>query len=129
MLPALPPGNIDIEQLEMPLVNTGLFERPQAELHTSFRDLDRDSYFRNQNAARLAGVTTNHSNVFQIRLTLGYFVVDPTTGAVGREYINETGEPIRSRANFVVDRTIPTGFLRGKNMGAERMILYSEVTE
>ncbi|WP_182865786.1 hypothetical protein [Stieleria mannarensis] len=128
-LPALAPGNPDIVQLEMPLVNSALFERPQAELHKNLRDLDRDAYFRNQNTARLDGVTTHHSNVFQIRLTLGYFVVDPTTGAVGREYVNETGESIRHRANYVVDRTIPVGFLRGKDMGAERMILYSEVEE
>nr|WP_143548092.1 hypothetical protein [Rhodopirellula sp. SM50] len=128
-LPTLAPGNPDIAQLEIPLVNSALFERPQAELHKNLRDLDRDSFFRNQNTARLQGVTTNHSNVFQIRLTLGYFVVDPTTGAVGREYVNETGEAIRSRANYVIDRTIPTGFLRGKNMGAERMILYSEIVE
>ncbi|KAA5540692.1 hypothetical protein FYK55_20080 [Roseiconus nitratireducens] len=129
VVPGLTPNKQEVRELRMPLVNTGLFERPEAELHMNLRNLDRDSYYRFQNAARMSGVTTHHSNVFHIRLTLGYFVVDPTTGAVGREYINETGEPIRSRASYVVDRTIPVGFLRGKNMDAERTILYSEVEE
>ena len=122
-------GKSEIDELRMPLINKGLFERSDAELHMNLKNLDRDSYFRHQNTARLANVTTHHSNVFMIRLTLGYFVVDPRTGAVGEEYINETGEPNRSRGTYVVDRTIPVGFLRGKNMDAQRTILYSEVSE
>ena len=129
ILPNLTPNVNEVSRLRIPLVNSGLLERPQAELHMNRRGLDRDSYFRFQNAARMAGMTTNHSNVFLIRLTMGYFEVDPTTGAVGAEYINETGEPNRSRAIHIVDRTIPVGFLRGKNMNAERTFLYSEIAE
>lgn len=129
-MPAWDPNPVnEIDRLRMPMVNSGLLERPQAELHMNRRGLDRDSYFRYANAARMSNLTTSHSNVFLIRLTMGYFEVDPTTGAVGAEFINETGEPKRSRAVYVIDRTIPVGFLRGKNMDAQRTFLYSEISE
>lgn len=123
------PPTGEVSNLRMPLINTGLFERPQAELHMNSRSLDRDSFFRYKSAARMAGVTTHHSNVFLVRFTLGYFEVDATTGAVGAEFINNTGEPQRSRATFIIDRTIPIGFLRGRNINAEETILYAEVEQ
>ncbi|MCA9138403.1 MAG: hypothetical protein KDB00_16645, partial [Planctomycetales bacterium] len=127
--PALTPPTPEVRDLRMPLVNSGLLERPQADLHMNRRNLDRDSFFRYKNAARMANMTTGHSNVFLVRVTLGYFEVDATTGAVGAEYINNTGQPERSRGTFLIDRTIPIGFLRGKNMNAEKTILYSEVEQ
>ena len=123
------PPTPEVANLRMPLVNAGLFERPQAELHMNRSSFDRDSYFRYKNAARLANVTTHHSNVFLVRLTLSYFEVDATTGAVGAEYISNTGEPIRSRGTYLIDRTIPIGFLRGQNVNAEETILYAEVEQ
>lgn len=124
-----PPELDPVVRLRMPLVNTGLFERPQAELHMNRRAKDRDVYFRYQQAARMAGMTTHHSNVFLVRMTVGYFVVDPQTGSVTQEYVTDTGEPKRSKATFVIDRTVPIGFLRGKNMNVEKTILYSEIEE
>ncbi len=121
-----PPEVVD---LRMPLVNTGLFERPQAELHQNFRNLDRDAFFRHQNAARLANITTHHSNVFMVRLTLGYFVVDPTTGSVNAEYVTETGGNLRSKATYIVDRSIPIGFLRGMDVNAMNTVIYSSIEE
>ena len=123
------PQNNPTTQLRMPMLNTGLFERSDAELHHSLVSHDRDSYFRHKNAARLANVTTHHSNVYMVRLTLGYFVVDPETGAVGDEYINATGEPLRSRATYVIDRSIPVGFLRGESIDTSRTILFEEIEE
>lgn len=123
------PATPEVADLRMPLVNTGLFERPQAELHMNRRNLDRDSFFRYKNAARMANMTTHHSNVFMVRMTLGYFEVDATTGAVGAEFISNSGEPQRSRATFIIDRTIPIGFIRGQNMNAEKTILFSEVEQ
>lgn len=123
------PALDQVANLRMPLINSGLFERPQAELHMNQRALDRDSFFRYRDAARLAGMTTNHSNVYLMRLTLGYFEVDPETGAVGQEFVSDTGAPQRSRATYIIDRTVPVGFLRGKVMNAEDTILYSELQE
>ncbi|MEO1618692.1 MAG: hypothetical protein AAFV88_22775 [Planctomycetota bacterium] len=119
----------DISDLQVPLVNKTLFDRSREDLHKNFRNLDRDPHFRFKDSARMANVTTHHSNVFLIRLTMGYFVVDAQTGAVGQEYSDETGEPIRSKATYMVDRTIPVGFLPGRDLGVDRTILYSEVDE
>ncbi|MCD0461802.1 hypothetical protein LOC72_20210 [Roseiconus lacunae] len=127
--PTFPAALQPITDLRMPIVNTGLFERPQAELHMNRRAKDRDSYFRHQHAARMAGMTTHHSNVFLVRMTVGYFVVDPQTGAPTQEYVTDTGEPKRTKATYVIDRTVPIGFLRGKNMNAAKTILYSEIEE
>ncbi|MEM0925934.1 MAG: hypothetical protein AAGJ83_07845, partial [Planctomycetota bacterium] len=135
LLPALNNGvapDVDlstVDDLRMPLLNTGLFERPQAELHMNRRGLDRDSYFKHRHAARLAGMTTHHSNVFMVRMTMGYFYVDPETNAVGQEFISDTGQPRRSHAVHIIDRTIPVGFLRGKVMNTEDAILYAEIEE
>ncbi|WP_147868834.1 hypothetical protein [Stieleria maiorica] len=128
-VPADPAAGPAINGLKISMLNSGLFERPQAELHSNFRHLNRDSKFRFENAARLANLTTNHSNVFLIRMTTSYFVVDPITGAVGQEYVDATGEPVRSKATFMVDRSIPVGFLRGKTLNARNTVIYSEVQE
>ena len=128
-LPTTPVNRTGISTLTMPMVNSSLFERPQAELHMNLRNLDRDPFFRNQNTARLAGVSTHHSNVFMIRMTLGYFVVDPTTGAVAQEYVDETGDTIRKQGTYMIDRTIPVGFLRGRDIDVGRAILYAETEE
>ncbi|QDV82811.1 hypothetical protein [Planctomycetes bacterium TBK1r] len=121
--------SVAVNRHKISMLNSGLFERPQAELHSNFRHLNRDSKFRFENAARLANLTTNHSNVFLIRMTTSYFVVDPITGAVGQEYVDATGEPVRSKATFMVDRSIPVGFLRGKTLNARNTVIYSEVQE
>ena len=113
----------------MSMLNRTLFERPQAELHTNYRGLDRDSFFRHQNTAKLANLTTAHSNVFIVRLTTSYFVVDPTTGAVREEYVDETGEPVRARATYIIDRSVPVGFLRGKAMNNRNAVLYEAIED
>ncbi|MEO1527889.1 MAG: hypothetical protein AAFX06_20855 [Planctomycetota bacterium] len=119
----------EVSNIRMPMVNTGLFDRPDAELHMNLGNLDRDPYFRHRGAARMANVTTNHSNVFTVRLTVGYFVVDPTTGAPGAEYVTDTGDASRTRATYVIDRTVPVGFLRGRDLDSKRCILFEEVGE
>lgn len=130
----------EIDQLRMPLVNRSMFERSQAELDVQFRhlykhrgnfyrNLARDSGFRFQNVARMANVTTNHSNVFMVRMTIGYFVVDPTTGAVGGEYVGDTGKAERRQSTYVVDRSIPVGFVRGRAINALDTVIYSSEDE
>ena len=128
-LPMLNPSPPEVADLKMPLVNMGLFERPQAELHQNFRNLDRDSFFRHQNAAKLVNVTTHHSNVFTVRMTLGYFVVNPATGSVGQEYVTDTGSNLRSKATYIIDRTIPIGFLRGTDVNAMNAVIFSSLEE
>ena len=84
-----PTSTLEVENLRMPLVNTALFERSQADLHKNFRGLDHDPFFKYKNQAQLANLTTHHSNVYMVRYTVGLFLwLSPTTGAFGEEYFD-----------------------------------------
>ncbi|OYP32178.1 hypothetical protein CGZ80_20495 [Rhodopirellula sp. MGV] len=122
-------ADASVGTLSMSMLRSRLFERPQAELHESYRGLDRDSYFKYQEASRLANLTSSHSNVFVVRMTASYFVVDPTTGALNEEYTNSTGEPLRRKNTYVIDRSIPVGFLPGRPSNSLNTIIYSEVQQ
>jgi len=120
-----------VASLRMPLYSSGLFERTQADLHKDFRSLDRDPFFRFKNTAQLAGMTTHHSNVFMVRFTVGYFVVDPATGAIGEEYLDPRNGYTRPKGLYIVDRTIPvgyepnTGFISTDQLNALDTVIFS----
>ncbi|HBJ34375.1 MAG TPA: hypothetical protein DDZ51_06345 [Planctomycetaceae bacterium] len=130
-----PTATTEIANLRMPLTNTGLFERSQAELHQSFRNLDRDPFHRFKSTANFAGMTTHHSNVFMVRFTLGFFNVNTATGAVEDEYNDPQRGYIRPSAFYIVDRTIPVGFeskLRNQRAEANNAldtVIYSSVKQ
>jgi hypothetical protein len=109
------------------LVGTGLFERSQAELHRDFRQMARDPVFRFQNAARMANLTTHHSNVFMVRFTLGFFQVDPNTGSLGREYVDPRKGYQRPKGFYLIDRSIPVGYEPGQRHNSTDTILFSSV--
>jgi hypothetical protein len=122
-IPDLPPAST-VRNLRMTRLGQGLFERSLPELHKEFRHLGRASDFRHENAARYRNSTTHHSNVYNVRMTVGLFVVDATSGAVGSEYVNPAGEITRGSATFVVDRSIPVGFQRGSQLNTDRTVIY-----
>ena len=66
------------------------------------------------------------SQVFLIRLTLGFFEVkvDGGTKGLGREYNSDTGMSERYKATFVVDRSIPVGFAPGKDFNARNVVVF-----
>ena len=115
----------EVDQLRMVRANQPLFDRSLPELHKDFRHQARSSRERTENSARMFNKTTNHSNVFLVRMTVGYFVVDPSTGAVGAEYLNRQGVVTRASAAYVVDRSIPVGFVPGEKVNTDQAILYS----
>ncbi|QDT60246.1 hypothetical protein SV7mr_27660 [Stieleria bergensis] len=117
------------EDLEISMLKTRLFERPQAELHSNFRSLDHNPYYKYKDTARLANLTTHHSNVYLVRMTVGFFVVDPRSNAITTEYVNSTGKPIRSKSTFMIDRSIPVGFAPGKALNSLNTVIYSEVDQ
>lgn len=125
----------EVANLRMPLTNTGLFERSQAELHQSFRNLDRDPFHRFKSTANFAGMTSNHSNVFMVRFTIGFFNVNTATGAVEDEYSDPNQGYIRPSAFYIVDRTVPVGFeSKLRNMASEAnnaldTVIYSSVKQ
>ncbi len=115
--------------LRSQILSTPLFERSQAELHRDLRLQDRNPMFRMRNTAKLANMTTHHSNVFLVRLTIGYFQVDPQSGEVGAEYGIDTNNNERQHGMFIVDRTIPVAFERGQAHNALNSVLLQSLDQ
>jgi len=98
---------------------------------------DRNPYFRYQAIHRLGNLATTRSNVYAVWITVGYFEVTPTqSGTVfpdgymlGQELGSDTGEIERHRAFYMIDRSIPVGFDRGKDLNCEKAILVKRYIE
>jgi hypothetical protein len=130
-----PTPTAPIANLAISLVNKGVFERSQAELHVNHRAMNRNPVYRFQNYSHLAGMTTHHSNVFCVRYTVGFFIVDPITGAVGEEYFDANRGHVRPRGFHLIDRSIPVGYEpvtpvgSGRLLNAADTIIYSYTSE
>jgi hypothetical protein len=79
-------------------------------------------------AARLANLTTDRSNVFAVRVVLGYFEFDSLTG-IGQEYGAEQGRAQRHRAFYLIDRSIPVAYEWGKDNNTDNCILVRRIIE
>ena len=71
---------------------------------------------------RLPNLVTDQSNVFAVWVTVGLFEYDPING-FGREYVNASGEEQRERSFYIIDRTVPVGFIPGEDLNTEKTIL------
>jgi len=110
----------------------------------------RSSYFRYENLHRLGNLVTTRSNVFAIWITVGYFEVEPNTEddssqsdfgkikiddfhpdgfRLGQEVGMETGEVVRHRAFYIIDRTVPVAFQPGQNHNVDKCILLRRLIE
>lgn len=97
---------------------------------------------------RLSNMTTTRSNVFAVWVTVGYFEVTKVNPAdypgytptqfysiypegytFGKELGYYTGDVVRHRAFYLIDRSIPIGFRRGENNNIEDAILIKRVLE
>jgi hypothetical protein len=85
-------------------------------------DAQRNAFTRYQRAMRLPNLVTDQSNVFAVWVTVGLFEYDPVNG-FGREYVNASGEEQRERSFYIIDRTVPVGFIPGENLNTEKTIL------
>jgi hypothetical protein len=96
---------------------------------------DRAAYFRNDMRQRLGNLVTSRSSVFAIWISVGYFEVNPDGSLKpgpddeGVEAGAETGEVRRSRAFFMVDRSIPVAFEPGVNHNVDRAVLVKSIIE
>ena len=105
----------------------------------SFNAPTRNPFFYYQMMQRLQNLTTTRSNVFAVWMTVGYFEVTPNSGGMdaahpdgyqlGRELGSDTGETERHRAFYMIDRTIPVGFQRGKDLNVEKAMLIKRFIE
>ncbi len=104
-----------------------------------YNDPDRNPYFRYQELQRLGNLVTTRSNVYAVWITIGYFEVTPWPVGVdaghpdglqlGQELGYDTGEVRRHRAFYIIDRSIPVGFERGKNHNVHKAILLKRYIE
>jgi hypothetical protein len=116
-------------------------------------DTVRDPYFRYQALQRLGNLVTTRSNVFAVWITVGYFEVSPCPAVgtanprggnwtaaqlqaiypdgyqLGQELGIDTGEQVRHRAFYIIDRTIPVAFQRGLDNNVEKTIVLSRYIE
>jgi hypothetical protein len=110
---------------------------------------DRNPYFRYQGLERLGNLVTTRSNVYSVWITVGYFEVKPKRKNVaagemvdgipdvahpdgyelGQEMGSDTGEIVRHRAFYMIDRTIPVGFQRGQDLNVEKAIILKRFIE
>lgn len=91
---------------------------------------DRNPFFRYQSLARLSNLVTTRSNVYAVWITLGYFEV--TSGVVddahpdgyylGAELGSGGGTVTRHRGFYLIDRSIPVGFIRGQDVNTGNAI-------
>ncbi len=106
---------------------------------TPATEYNRSSYFRYQAIQKLGGVTTCHSNVFAVWITVGYFEVTPNAGGVdaghpdgyqlGQELGGDSGDTSRHRAFYMIDRSIPVGFIRGQDVNHSKAVLVKRFIE
>ena len=102
-------------------------------------DFNRNPYFRYQLMQKLGSVVSNHSNVFAVWITEGYFEVTPvaerrtpgTPTAINwaRSWAATRGDIVRHRAFYIFDRSIPVGFIRGQDINHDKATLLKRFIE
>jgi len=95
---------------------------PGPTLALELAEARQNAFTRYQRAMRLSNLTTDQSNVFAVWVTVSLFEYDPVTG-FGKEYTNSAGEPERERGFYIIDRTVPVGFLPGEDLNSDRAVL------
>lgn len=134
-------------------VSTGGTNAPlfQFESAANLNNTNRNPYFRYQMLQKLSNLITTRSNVYAIWITVGFFEVEPWppsaltwpnadyTGvavnphpdgySLGNELGMDTGEIERHRAFFIIDRSIPVGFIRGRDLNSDKAILLKRFIE
>ncbi|WP_146598209.1 hypothetical protein [Novipirellula aureliae] len=104
-----------------------MFVRDQGQLPTGslHRDRARNPFMRYQTLMRMPNLVSDNSQIFLVRLTLGFFEVDKNdVNRLGAEYKESTGENERYQAMFIVDRSIPVGFKPGEDLNARDTVIF-----
>ncbi len=114
----------------------GLVRSLSADPH---KNAAQNSFFRYLPLQRLSNLTTTRSNVYAIWITVGYFEVEklgtynpqvyPEGYTLGQELGVDGGDVTRHRAFYVIDRSIPVGFVPGEDLNTEEAILLRRFIE
>jgi hypothetical protein len=84
---------------------------------------DRYPFAAYQPLMRMPNLVTTHSNVYSMRMAMGYFEFDQVDGQIGREFRSDVGRNERNHSFFIIDRSIPVGFYPGLDLNSEKTIL------
>ena len=102
---------------------------------------DRNPYFRYQGLQKMGGIFTTRSNCFAVWITVGYFEVEdspftpkidaahPDGLVLGQEVGADSGEVVRHRSFFIIDRSIPVGFMPGSRLNTDDCVLVRRLIE
>lgn len=105
--------------------SVSMFVRDSTTAANAYANRDRNAFMRYQTLMRMPNVATDNSQVFSIRLTLGFFEVDASdANSVGREYRADSGQSQRYKALFIVDRSIPVGFIPGRDTNVRDAVIF-----
>ncbi len=89
------------------------------------RDRARNPAMKYQTLMRMPNLVSDNSQIFLIRMTVGFFEVDASnTANLGAEYGESTGQTQRHRAMFIIDRSIPVGFKPGQDLNARDTVVF-----
>ncbi|HBJ38730.1 MAG TPA: hypothetical protein DDZ51_29060, partial [Planctomycetaceae bacterium] len=86
----------------------------------------RDPFIRYQTLSRMPNLVSNNSQSFVVWITVGLFEVDAQTNALGREYNEHLGTNERFQAMFIIDRSIPVGFVPGRDLNARDVVVFEK---
>ena len=117
----------------------------------TYHNTQRNAYFRYQVMQKLGNTFSTNSNVFAVWLTIGYFEVEDNTYTVqgsplpqpqvvvdsahpdglrlGPEIGADSGEIVRHRAFYIIDRSVPVGHVPGQKLNSENCILLRRMIE
>lgn len=109
------------------------------------RNSSQNSYFEHLPLQFLSNTTTTRSNVYAAWITVGYFQVDRVAGydptdslqqqlypegyTLGQELGADSGDVTRYRAFYVIDRSIPAGFVPGEDLNTDNAVLLRRFIE
>jgi hypothetical protein len=89
------------------------------------QDRNRNAFLKYQTLARMPNLVSDNSQTFLVRIVLGFFEVDASnTNNLGAEYNEQKGENRRYSAMFIIDRSIPVGFIPGQDVNARDTVIY-----
>ena len=94
----------------------------------NYNSSNHHAYFQYQGLQRTANLLSSQSNVFAVWITVGYFEVNDA-GVITRELGADTGEIQRHRGFYIIDRSIPVAFERGRRNNVDRTILLRRYVE
>ena len=90
----------------------------------------RNPFVRYQTLMRMPNLVSDNSQLYLMRMTLGFFEVDASNvNSLGREYNADIGQNERYQATFIIDRSKPVGFSPGENLNVRDTVVFESYAQ